>query len=91
MAMNPPPQSLLEFPCTLPIKIMGAAAADFEPLVLDIIRRHVGAPAPGAVRTRPSRNGRYVAITVTIEARDRAQLEALYEALSAHKQVLMTL
>lgn len=89
--MNMPPESLLKFPCTIAIKVMGAAAADFEPLVLDIVCRHVAEPAPGAVRTRPSRNGRYVAITVTVEARDRAQLDALYMELSAHERVLMTL
>ena len=33
-------ETLLEFPCAFPIKAMGRAEADFEALVVQIVRRH---------------------------------------------------
>ena len=34
-------ESLLEFPCSFPIKIMGRTEDGFAQLVLDIVLRHV--------------------------------------------------
>ncbi len=84
-------QTLLEFPCRFAIKAMGLASLEFEAVVTDIVRRHAPDFDGGAVRKRPSRNGKYVAITVTIHARDKRQLDAIYTELSAHRQVLMAL
>lgn len=84
-------ESLLEFPCDFPVKIMGAANAEFETLVIDIIKRHAADFKEESVRTRASRNGRYVSLTATIHARDQAQLDGLYRDLSAHEQVLFAL
>ena len=89
--MTAPPAALLEFPCAYPIKAMGAAAGGLERIVVDIVRRHVAAIAADAMRVRPSRNGRYVAVTVTVQIESRAQLEAIYAELAAHDSVLMTL
>ena len=36
----PTNDSLLEFPCQFPIKIMGLASHDFDALVVEIVRRH---------------------------------------------------
>ena len=82
---------LLEFPCDFPIKAMGAASAYFETLVLEIVRRHVPDLDRDAVRRRPSRNGRFLSITVTVRARNKQQLDAIYAELSAHQDVLMAL
>ncbi len=84
-------RSGLAFPCRFPIKAMGAAEAGFEELVVQIVRRHVPDLGEGAVTRRPSRGGRYLAVTVVIEARGQAQLDAIYQALSAHERVLMAL
>lgn len=86
-----PGDSLLEFPCTFPLKVMGRAEAGLDALVAAIVQRHVGALPGDALRTRASSGGAYVAITVTFEARSRAQLDALYTELSAHEHVLMVL
>ena len=89
--MTETPANLLEFPCELAIKVMGVAAVDFEAVVLEIVGRHLGVPAPDAVRVRTSRGGRYVSLSITVEAHSRAQLDALYRELSAHERVLMAL
>ncbi len=83
--------TLLEFPCEFPLKIMGHATEDFDALVVEIVRRHVENLPEGAVSTRASRAGRYLSVTVTIEARSKAQLDALYRELSAHERILMVL
>ncbi len=84
-------ESPLVFPCDFPLKVMGRAAPDFAALVHEIVTRHVGELEVDALRSRASRNGSYLAVTVTFEARSRAQLDRLYEELTAHERVLMVL
>ncbi len=88
---RPPEESLLEFPCDFPIKVMGEAAEDFDALVVELVRRHVADFAEGAVQQRPSSGGRYVSVTVTIQATSREQLDNLYRELSGHERILMVL
>jgi hypothetical protein len=40
---------------------------------------------------RSSKNARYLSLTVTINARSREQLDALYSELSKHPMVIMVL
>ena len=40
---------------------------------------------------RPSRKGKYLGITVTIQANSREQLDALYRDLCSHPAVVMVL
>jgi uncharacterized protein len=84
-------ESLLEFPCAFSIKAMGLASDDFDAVVVEIVRRHVEDLHEGAVSTRPSSGGKYSAVTVTIQATSRMQLDAIYQALTDHPDVLMAL
>ena len=81
----------LTFPCRLPVKAMGRDDGEFAGIVSDLVRQHLASETALDVRTRPSRNGRFISVTVTIEARDRAQVEAIYSDLNAHPKVLMVL
>ncbi len=81
----------LEFPCDFPIKAMGVDDGHFHEIVLEIVGRHCDSLDTGRVRKRPSRNGRYISVTVFIEAQSRAQLDAIYDDLTAHDKVLMRL
>jgi hypothetical protein len=83
--------SLLEFPCRFPIKVMGAATDEFRSLTLGIITRHFGKPAAADIEERPSSGGRYLGLTVTVEAQSRAQLDAVYGELTSCRQVLVAL
>lgn len=84
-------QTGFEFPCNFPIKVMGFAKDDFDVLVVEIVTRHIGNICEGSVVVRPSRNRKYVSVTITFVAQDQAQLDALYSELSAHERVLMVL
>ncbi len=81
----------LEFPCTFPIKAMGLSGTDFDLLVVEIVGRHAGPISEGAVATRPSSNGKYVSVTITVRAESKQQLDAIYSELTAHERVLMAL
>jgi uncharacterized protein len=84
-------ESLLKFPTSFPIKIMGKDEPDFHEAVAEIVARHVAPIETLPVTKQPSREGKFISITVTIEAQSREQLDALYRDLSAHHLVLMAL
>jgi putative lipoic acid-binding regulatory protein len=71
----------LEFPCRFPVKVMGRTTPEFESRVMEILRRHAPDLGEDAVRGRPSRNGRFVSLTVTFTAHSREQLDGLYREL----------
>ena len=83
--------TLLEFPCRFPIKVMGAATDEFRSLALGIITRHFGALAPADIEERPSSGGRYLGLTITVQAESKAQLDAVYTDLTSCRQVLVAL
>lgn len=89
--MSQPTESLLQFPCDFPIKAMGKDADGFAPSVVELVRRHAPDLRADAIATRPSRDGRYVSVTVTVQAQNQAQLDAIYRDLSSCEAVLMAL
>ena len=84
-------ETLLEFPCEFPVKAMGLACVELEVAVIEIINRHVDNLGEGAVTMKPSRNGKYTAITVTIIAHSKQQLDNIYIDLSACEHVSIAL
>ncbi len=84
-------ETLLEFPCEFSIKAMGLATPEFDSIVVEIVRQHAPDLGEGAVRTRPSSGGKYLAVTVTINATSKKQLDCIYQALTDHELVLMSL
>ena len=68
----------MQFPCTFPIKAMGYADAGFGLRVVEIVRHHAPDVSEAAVQNRPSVGGKYLSVTVTIEAQSRVQLDAIY-------------
>ena len=84
-------ETLFEFPCEFPIKVMGEAEEHFDALVVEIVRRHCPDLTEGAVKSRLSQKGKYVSVTVTIQAQSRKQLDNIYMDLTAEDRVLMAL
>jgi hypothetical protein len=83
--------SVLAFPTAFPIKIMGRRESGFTTAVIDIVRRHAPDFQPGTLETRPSREGKYVSLTATVNATSREQLDALYRELCDHPSVVLVL
>lgn len=84
-------ESLIEFPCDFPIKIMGARVDEFAQAVVDVVARHAPDFDPASVEMRPSSKGNYLALTCTIRALSQSQLDALYRELSSHPLVKVVL
>ena len=91
MTSNNENDSVFSFPCDFPIKAMGHARGNFEITVLEIVRRHAPDLTEDAFKSRPSSNGKYLSVTVTIRAESRKQLDAIYMDLTACEHVLMAL
>jgi len=83
--------SPLTFPCEFPIKVMGLNSGTFEHEIITLGRRHIPDMGEGAVRSRPSSNGKYLSVTLTFTATSREQLDQLYLACKTHPDVKMVL
>ncbi|MGA7181658.1 MAG: DUF493 domain-containing protein [Thiobacillaceae bacterium] len=83
--------SLLEFPCDFPLKIMGAARDDFAQALVAVVRAHAPDFNPASVAIRASGKGNYLALTCTIRAQSREQLDKLYRDLTRHPYVKIVL
>ena len=88
---EPPAAAALAFPTAFPIKIMGRREGGFTKDVIAIVLRHAPDFMPGTIETRPSREGKYISLTATINATSREQLDALYRELCDHPSVVMVL
>jgi len=84
-------QSLLTFPCEFIIKAFGAASDEFEVAVISIIKNHIKDLHEDTFRTRPSKDGKYFAITITVHVDSQEQLDQIYRELSANPLILMAL
>ncbi len=84
-------ESLLTFPCVFPLKVMGRREDGFAQVISEIVLRHADDFHPSTLEMRASKNGRYLSLTVNLNARSRQQLDALYEELSKHPMVMMVL
>ncbi len=84
-------ETLLEFPCDFPIKMMGRDTPEFREVARKLIEKYTGPLDSNAIQSNLSRNGRFVSITATINARSQQQLDDIYRAISAHEDVLMAL
>jgi len=85
------PETLLEFPCKFPIKAMGRDIDGFQALVEKIVFEHADAYPDEPVTTNSSETGKFVSVTVTIEAVSKDQLDRIYQALTDCDQVVVSL
>jgi len=83
--------TLIEFPCRFPIKAMGRDEFEFQAHVLQIISAHVDDIDPNDVMIRSSSKGKFIAVTVTIEAKSQAHLDRVYRNLTSSERILYVL
>jgi putative lipoic acid-binding regulatory protein len=90
--MSDEPQAKgFQFPGVFEITAMGPVEAKLE----EVIPRELVAAGltvlQETVRSRASSGGRYVSITISIQAQDRGQYEAAHAVLRAHPDIKATL
>jgi putative lipoic acid-binding regulatory protein len=83
--------SLIEYPCSFPIKIMGKSQAGFAQAMMQIVMRHAPDFDPANMDMKSSKKGKYLSLTCIIQATSRAQLDDLYRELCDHPMVVMVL
>ncbi|HJV92335.1 MAG TPA: DUF493 domain-containing protein [Azonexus sp.] len=83
--------TLLEFPCDFPLKIMGKAEDELAQVVLEIVTLHAPDFDGTTMEMRASSGGNYVSLTCTVVARSKPQLDALYTDLSGHPLIKVVL
>ena len=70
---------------------MGAKTEGFVAALALIAKEHDPGFDAAAIELRESRGGNYMGVTLTVTATSRSQLDALYQALSAHPMVKVVL
>ncbi|MCU7834499.1 MAG: DUF493 domain-containing protein [gamma proteobacterium symbiont of Taylorina sp.] len=82
---------LMHFPCDFALKVMGENLNNYSDYVLLVCQKHVEGVTESCVHTRPSRNGKYIAVTVQLVATSRRQLDDLYIELNNYVHTKMAL
>ena len=83
--------TLLEFPCEFPLKVMGKADDTLAQAVLEIVTRHAPGFDGATMEMRASSGGNYLSITCTVIASSKPQLDAIYMDLTGHPLVKVAL
>ena len=84
-------ESLIDFPCDFPVKVMGAAIPEFHTCIENIAKKHDPEFITDEITQNTSKTGKYVSLTLNIHAKDKAQLDRLYQELTDHELVLWAL
>jgi len=87
----PVEESLIEYPSDFPIKVVGIMHDEFADTIIEMIIGYDPTFHAGKVEMRPSSQGKYLSLSVTVRATSRAQLDDLYRALSGHEMVKFVL
>ena len=87
----PPEQSLIEYPSSFPIKVMGLNVDGFVHAMVSVARQFDPGFDAATVELRPSKADKYLGVTLIVTATSREQLDELYRTLSTHPMVKMVL
>ena len=84
-------ESLIEFPCEFPVKVMGPALPEFHKAIEKIASKHDSQFDKSQTTENVSKTGKYVSLTLNIHAKDKPQLDAIYKDLTENELVLWAL
>lgn len=88
---SPNTESLIEFPCRFPIKVMGAHHPEFVSAIAEVACGFEPGFDADSIRVTPSKAGNYLGLTLKVWVTSRAQLDDLYRALTGHPMVKVVL
>jgi putative lipoic acid-binding regulatory protein len=83
--------TLIEFPCDFPIKVMGEARPDFAETIVAAIQLLLPDFHAGRTDMRASSGGRYISLTCYVHVTSKPQLDDVYRMLTAHPMVRVVL
>lgn len=89
--MSDPKDSLIEYPCDFPIKVMCVADDNLVATMTALVQQFDPVFEPDTITVRSSAKGNYLSLTVLVRATSREQLDNIYRAFSSHPLVKMVL
>lgn len=84
-------ETLIEFPCDFPIKVMGETREEFTQTIVEVIQGHISEFDASKIEMRASTGGKYISITCFVYVTSKPQLDNIYRALTAHPFVKVVL
>jgi putative lipoic acid-binding regulatory protein len=90
-AKPPAADSLIEYPCDFPIKVMGLNVQGYTAAMSYVVRQFDPDWTDNKLETRESAGGKYLSLTFTVRATSREQLDELYRTLSSHPMAKVVL
>ncbi|PKO25454.1 MAG: hypothetical protein CVU35_04075 [Betaproteobacteria bacterium HGW-Betaproteobacteria-8] len=84
-------ETLIEFPCDFPIKVMGETRDEFTQTIIEVIQMHSADFDASKVEMRASSAGKYLSLTCTVFVTSKPQLDDIYRALTSHPLVKVVL
>jgi putative lipoic acid-binding regulatory protein len=90
-ATPPDKDSLIDYPCDFPIKVMGLKVEGYIDAMSYVVRQFDPDWTEDRLETRESAGGKYLSLTFTVRATSREQLDELYRTLSSHPMAKVVL
>jgi len=84
-------ETLIEFPCEFPIKVMGETHASFTAEIIKAIQTVLPKFDASNLEMRGSSGGKYISLTCTVYVTSKTQLDNVYRALTGHPMVKVAL
>ncbi len=88
---KPGQDSLIEFPCEFPIKVMGKNVPEFSQVICDMLLLADPSFNVAGVEMRPSSKGNYLSLTCKVHVNNQDELDSIYRQLSGHELVSVVL
>lgn len=80
-------ESLIDFPCDFPIKVMGRTETDFSIQIIQTIQKYEPSFDASKIEMRGSAKGNYTSLTCLCHVESKQQLDDIYRALTSHPLV----
>jgi len=84
-------ESLIDYPCDFPIKVMGPNEPGFVDAMVFLARQFDPDWQEASLERRESKGGKYLGLTLTLHVLSRKQLDEVYRTLSSHPLVKVVL
>ena len=88
---KPSSETLIEFPCMFPIKVMGEVHDEFTSTVIKIIKQKNEDFDPSTIEMKGSSEGRYISLTCFVYVTSKPELDDIYRSLSTHPMIKVVL
>ena len=89
--LPPSALELLDFPSRFPLKVFGNQNAEFETIVLELVKARCPQAEHIEVSKRASKNSKYIALTLTFTVYNHEQIKEIYRDLYECQHVVMSL